>query len=113
MDSSLRKTNIRLALAAGAVFVSGAVRSAESQKLRVQLSFDQESDQVRPTQTLVTQIVSVEAWMNLNGNIQSVENSRFLGGRHNGRHQYVATDQKAIRLGGLRGKNGRSPAKIN
>lgn len=79
--------------------VSGVFCSAEAQQLRIQLSFDQEFDQVKPSQTLVTEYVSVNASMNLRGNIQSEEQSHYLGGRHHGRPQYVATEDKTVRLG--------------
>ena len=89
----------RTVLAGTFVTLSGVFCSAEAKKLRIQLSFDQEFDQVNPSQTLVTQYVSVNASMDLKGNIQSEEQSHYLGGRHHGRPQYVATEDKAARLG--------------
>jgi hypothetical protein len=89
----------RTVLVATFATVSGVFCSAEAQQLRIQLSFDQEFDQVKPSQTLVTEYVSVNASMDLRGNIQSEEQSHYLGGRHHGRPQYVATEDKTARLG--------------
>jgi hypothetical protein len=89
----------RTVLVATFATVSGVFWSAEAQQLRIQLSFDQEFDQVKPSQTLVTEYVSVNASMDLRGNIQSEQQSHYVGGLHHGRPQYVATDDKAARLG--------------
>ncbi len=99
MDSIVSNINVRSGLAAGVLFVSGAVCPAESQQLRIQLNFDQEFDQIKPTPSLITQYVSVNASMNLKGNIQSKENSNFVGGRHHGKHESVHTEEKTTRLG--------------
>jgi hypothetical protein len=77
----------RTVLVATFATVSGVFWSAEAQQLRIQLSFDQEFDQVKPSQTLVTEYVSVNASMDLRGNIQSEQQSHYVGGLHHGRPQ--------------------------
>src|SRR5271169_4468586 len=92
-----RNALVRPALVA-AVFFAGMC-SAYSQQLRIELNFDQEFNQVGPSPRLVSQLVDVSAVMNVNGNIQSTNNSHYLGGKHHGKHEYVDVEEKTIGLG--------------
>jgi hypothetical protein len=89
------------ALACPALFFVAATASA--QQINIHLDFDQEYDQVSPTQQLVTAIIQVNATLSPGGEMNATSDFNVSGGgRHYGRGRQVR-DEGRLKLGATSG----------
>ncbi|HEY1452586.1 MAG TPA: hypothetical protein VGF57_03905 [Roseiarcus sp.] len=78
-------------------FLSAA---ASAQQINIHLEFDQELDQVSPTQQLVTQLIQVNATLSPGGQMNATSDVSVSGQAHHGKSRRVMHDEGQLRLGG-------------
>jgi len=73
--------------------------SASAQQIHIHLDFDQELDQVSPTQEFLMRVIQVNATLSPNGEISATNDSNPVGHPRRRKDQEVSHDESQLRLG--------------
>jgi hypothetical protein len=95
MTGQARKLSAVIACV-GFCFLAAA---ASAQQIHIHLDYDEEFDQVSPTQELVTRFIQVSATLSPNGEMNATNDLSVAGRRKGGRSRQIGHDESQLRLG--------------